>query len=172
MVTDKLLNTARDKQRQLSAATTPRVLVIASEHVGAGVLLSDYAAEALIVGDTKPQITGVRSASPRVDIAAALSNSVFLKPAKDGHIAPARQSISAILLAAVSESRVSLLGALHPKPTIEFEQCHFPEVAFAKLREWNETPTSYTIDWVICNPRPREYVLSKVELTDDELRAK
>lgn len=170
MVTDNLLGATRKKQRQLSATTVPRLLVIASEHIGASVLLSDYSAEALIVGDSRIRIDGVGSTSPGVDIATGLANSVFMKPAAGGQVSPARQSISAILLAALSDSGVAVIGALHPMPRIAFDCCHLPDVTFARLREWRQEPRTFEIDWVTCNPHSRTYALSLVELNDRELR--
>jgi hypothetical protein len=162
MITPQLAGKAKRKARQLATGQTdvPRVLAICLAHPGASALLSTLAAEWLMVPDLTMQVPIVGRGE---------KSGVFFGP-RDGVIVPTLKSISAILLIALWDRQLDVIGMLHPNPTVPLDYRVFGAVPFLRV-EW---PLSNPIDveWVIGDPSPLTAYHVAVALTDDELRGK
>ena len=163
MITPNLWSKARKKAGQLAGAPEPRVLAVCSTHVGADVLLGTIAAEWLMtsepkiaVGATTVSVTDLRKAA-------------FFR-VQDGVIVPLNQSISAILLIAISNTCLDVVGLLHPAPAIPFEYRALKSVPFLRA-QWPIQNNMIETEWVIGHPKPHSRWHQRVELTDKELRA-
>jgi len=164
MVTPNLWSKARKKAGQLAGAPEPRVLAVCSTHAAADVLLGTIAAEwfmtfepMLAVGATTVNVTDLRKAA-------------FLQ-VQDGAVVPSNQSISAVLLIAISNACLDVVGLLHPVPAIPFEYRALASVPFLRAR-WPIQDDIIQTEWVIGHPKPQRRWLQRVELTDKELRAR
>jgi hypothetical protein len=121
MITPQLAGKAKRKAPQLATgqADVPRVLAICLSHPGASALLSTLAAEWFMVSDPTIQVPlwqeGAELGTAR--LATDLKRSVFFGP-RDGVIVSMRESISAILLVALWDGQLDILGMLHPKPLL------------------------------------------------------
>lgn len=117
LITPLLKGKASAKATQFGNSPLPRVLVIASSHDGAGLLMDRLGAEFLLLSD--PMISAPFGGAPnRATQVTDLRRSVFFRPDKAGReIIPCRQSISAILLVAISGIQTDVVGILHPQPT-------------------------------------------------------
>jgi len=98
MITPNLWSKAKNKAAQLAGAPEPRILAVCSTHVGADVLLGTIAAEWFMTSDPMISVGG-----PTLNVTDLRKASFFRT--RDGAIVPANQSISAILLIAISGTR-------------------------------------------------------------------
>ena len=167
-ITTKLMQEAVNKASQMSGYTMPRVLVIATEHQGASLLMGTHAAEELLTGTTAFRLRiGDTDASP--EVIATLKNSVFFRE-KNGSIEPARQSISAILLMRIGEDGASVIGVLHPVPAVPFDPWTLERIHFIRLRQW-PIRERFGIEWVGPPPSPTSFPHVPMRLTDGDVRA-
>jgi hypothetical protein len=168
MITTTLMREAVNKATQMANYPMARVLVLASSHPDASLLMSARAAEELLTGTTVISMRlGDVTAKP--ELVAKLQNSVFFRMGARGDVEPARQSISAILLMNITESGASLLGPLHPAPAHAFDTGTFDTVHFVRLREWPITDR-FGIEWVGPVPAPTFVPHWPVTFEDRELR--
>jgi len=166
-VTTALMREAVNKATQLADYPMPRLLVIATEHEGASMVMGTHAAEELLTGTTMFQVKiGDVEASP--EVIAPLKNSVFFRP-KNDTVEPARQSISAILLLSITHDRAFALGLLHPAPAVVFDWQVLPRVHFVRLREWPIT-NRFGIEWVGPQPSPASFLHMPIVLNDADLK--
>jgi hypothetical protein len=169
-ITGNLLREAVNKATQVANQQMPRVVVIATEHSGASLLMGTHSAEELLTGTTAFQIKiGDVDATP--EVIAPLKNSVFFRMTKDKTgVEPARQSISAIILMGISRDQASLLGVLHPAPAVPFDHEIFDQVHFIRLRSWPIAQGRFGIEWVGPPPRATSYYHMPIEFTDMDLK--
>ena len=131
-ITTKLMSEAINKANQLSGYEMPRLLVIATEHQSADLVMGSRAAEEMLTGRTAISLR-IGDVTLPAQVVASLKNSVFFR-ATDGAIEPARQSISAILLMQIRHDGVFVIGVLHPEPRYRFNPATFDSVHFVRLR--------------------------------------
>jgi hypothetical protein len=167
-ITTSLMREAVNKASQMANYAMPRVLVLASSHPDASMLLGAYDAMTLLTGTT---VIGVplEGAAP-ISTLAHLNNSVFMRINKAGNaIEPARQSISAILLMTISSAGAGVIGILHPEPRYVFDYRVFETIHFVKVRDW---PISggFSVEWVGPEPKPTFIPHWPIALRDKELR--
>jgi hypothetical protein len=167
-ITTKLMQEAVNKAGQMSGYSMPRVLVIATEHEGASLLMGAHSAEELLTGTTAFRVRiGDTEASP--DVITTLKNSVFFRE-KNGSIEPARQSISAILLMQIREDGASVIGVMHPAAAIPLDPYTFERVHFVRLRHW-PIKDRFGIEWVGPPPSPTSFPHVPMGLADSDVRA-
>jgi len=173
MITAQLAGKGQHKARQLSTgqAGIPCVLVICLAHPGASALLSTMAAEWLTVSDPKIKVPIVAQGTElgQARLVTDLKRSVFFGP-RDGAIVPMRESISAILLVALWDRQLDVVGILHPQPTVPLNYRVFARVPFSRV-EW-PLMNPIEMEWVIGDPGPLIAHHIKVALTDNELKGK
>jgi hypothetical protein len=171
-ITGSLLREAVNKATQVANQQMPRVLVIATEHDGASLLMGTHSAEELLTGTTAFQIKiGDVEATP--EVIAPLKNSVFFRMTKDQTgVEPARQSISAILLMTISRDGASILGILHPQPAVPFDPKMLDQIHFIRLRSWPIAGNRFGIEWVGPPPSPTRYLHFPIELINVDLKVK
>lgn len=127
LITSTLRGVAASKAAQLANYPWARVLAITLSYDFAGLLMGRLAAVNLLVSDAViSRRFGVTSGgSTQVT---DLRRAVFFRPGKIGReITPCRQSISAILLVAVSGCQADVVGILHPEPSVVFSPGLLPE---------------------------------------------
>lgn len=167
MITPNLWSKAKAKASQLGGHPVARVLAICLTHIGAGALLGTLAAEWLLTSQPKlsvpldDPIAAVREVTD-------LSNSAFLA-VRAGNIVPVRQSISAILLIAVWEHELHVLGMLHPVPAVPLDYRSLPELPFLRL-DWPVKDGVLKTEWVVAKPAPRTDPHIPLVPTNDEMR--
>jgi hypothetical protein len=168
-VTRNLCNKASQKARQLSGLPHPRVLVVCSTHIGAGVLLGPLAAEDLMTPDLRlaPRPGMTRDDAERI---ADLSISPFLL-VRDGELVPIRRSISAILLVSIGGEDSGVVGMLHPAPVVPLDYTKMQRVPFLRLVWPPEIIDGQPrTEWVVGNPDARLITHRAVVLSDAEMR--
>ena len=149
LITAALDGAAGSKAVQLANQPYPRVLAITNSHAFASILMDRLPAENLLLSD--PMIfhrlgdtTGY--GSMRTD----LRKAVFFRLDKSGaRIVPRRQSISAILLVAISGRQADIVGLLHPCPAVAFDASLFPQVPYLRLKQWPILDGKVQIEWSI-----------------------
>ena len=166
-ITTKLMNAAIDKANQLSGYEMARVLVIATDHEEAGLLVGSRAAEEMLTGTTALSLR-IGDIAARPEVNAPLKNSVFFR-AKGGKVAPARQSISAILLMQIRWDGIYVIGVLHPAPAVVFDPSTFDHVNFVRLRQW-PIEERFGIEWVGPAPSPTQVPHMPMGLSGSELK--
>jgi hypothetical protein len=173
MITPQLAGKGQSKAQQLATGPIgiPSVLTICLAHPGASALLSTLAAEWLMLSDPTIQVL-LRQEGKELGparLATDLKRSVFFGP-RDGVIVPMRESISAILLVALWDRQLDVLGLLHPKPTVPLDYRAFTGVPFLRV-EWPITSPA-NMEWVIGDPSPLTDHHVAVALSGDELKGK
>ena len=168
-ITGHLMREAVSKATQLADYPMPRVLVIATRHDEAALLMNARSAAELLVGTTAINVPLGKTDMP-AHVVATLKHSVFFRE-KNGIVEPARQSISAIILIGFSESSASAIGLLHPAPAVTFDHNTFSDVHFVRLAEW-PVDQKLKVEWVGPTPRTTSFSLFPARLTDDELKGK
>lgn len=170
-ITNSLLREAVNKAPQLANHPMARVLVIATEHVAASMLMGSHAAEELLTGTTaiSLKINDVIADPKTITL---LQNSVFFKGGKDGGtIESARRSISVVLLMGISPDAASVIGILHPDPAYVFDPALLPQVHFVRVSTWPIEPGKpFRVEWVGPAPHPTPYHHLPFKVTDEELR--
>ena len=157
-----------NKAKQMAGYQMARVLVLATTHEGAGLLMGAHAAEELLTGTTGFRVRiGDTDAKP--EVFAALKNSVFFRE-KDGTVEPARQSISAILLMGIHQDRASVIGVLHPEPAVPLDPSLLERVHFVRLRHW-PIKERFGIEWIGPAPSPTTYVHMPKGLDDEDVKS-
>jgi hypothetical protein len=169
MITHKLRTKASRKTPQLSDHSFPRILVITCEHVAADVLLGPGGAEALLTSDTKIAVP-IGKQIDKVGIVTDLKNSVFFRSV-NGELESCRRSISAILLISILADKSLVTGILHPDPNYKFPIKLLPSVPFLRMKKWPPENNIIEIDWLIYEPKAKEFYHRKVEFKDEELRS-
>jgi hypothetical protein len=145
-ITGSLLREAVNKATQLAGYSMARVLIIATQHQQAGLVMGAHAAEELLLG-TRAFLVPIGDSDAQADVLATLRNSVFFRLSKDAStVEPARQSISAILLMTISGEDAAMIGLLHPEPTMRFDPATFEHVHFCKVRTRRRLRTAYHRD--------------------------
>jgi hypothetical protein len=168
-ITPNLWSKARAKAPQLAGHEVPRVLAICLSHIGASVLLDRLAAQWLMISEPKIELPLTLTGEPKpARHVTDLRNAAFFKP-QDGAIVPVRQSISAILLIAIWEDQLEVVGMLHPEPAVPFDYHSLGDVPFLRV-QWPIVADEIRTEWVIANPSPGRYYHRKVTLTNGELR--
>lgn len=152
LITPLLKGKASAKATQFGNSPLPRVLAIASSHDCAGLLMDRLGAEFLLISDPTIKVR-LGDVSGRGSQVTSLRRSVFFKPGKSGtEIIPCRQSISAILLVAVSGIQADVVGILHPQPNIGFDQSLLPEVPYLRVKDWPIVDGKIEIEWSFSSP--------------------
>jgi hypothetical protein len=170
-ITRGLLNEAINKADQLANYPMARVLVIATEHPDASLLMGAHSATELLAGTTAISVRVGDIAVGETQIVATLRNSVFFRLTQDGtQVEPARQSISAILLVTIGRGGASMIGLLHPAAAHAFDHTCLPKVHFVRLTDWPITDNKLRMEWMGPAPDPTSIYHSRIQFTDEELR--
>jgi hypothetical protein len=168
MITHKLRTKASTKTRQLSGHDFPRILVITCEHFNSDVLLGPMGAESLLTSDTKIAVP-IDKPIDKAGLITELKDSVFFK-SRNGELESCRRSISAILLFSILADKSLIVGILHPDPNYEFPIRILPSVPFLKMKKWPPENNLIETEWIINEPKAKEFYHQKVEFKDEELR--
>ena len=171
LITEVLRARASAKAKQLSKAEIPRLLVITCQHRDADLILGPNAAEELLVGGSAIRVP-LGADEPSVQTVTHLRDSVFFRFDDEGSVEPARRSISAILLVALGSHQAQCLGILNPEPALPFDFQLLREIPFLRVQGWPMESRSVRVEWVMGQPPSATWHFEKVELTDEELRAK
>ena len=123
--------------------------MICLSHIGASALMGTHAARLL-------------SIDPKL--------APFYKPKTEGGYEPARRSISAILLAAVHEKQLEVVGLLHPDPVRPLDIEIFDDVPFFRVK-WPITGKDVEGEWITAHPSPLKDLYVSVELTANEKKS-
>lgn len=166
--TAMLLRKACAKVRQLAGSPYARVLSITSTHIGASAFFGAEGARCLLFSEPKIKIPLDANSAP-AEIT-DLEKSVFFRFNENGEIVKARESISAILLVAMSRNLIEVYGVLHPDPIIPLDTGNFPEVPFLCMKSWPVSGEVMEAHWVVRDPGPAAFYLRNVEPTSDELK--
>jgi hypothetical protein len=169
MITPSLWSKARHKAPQLANQELPRVLAICLTHVGASALLGTLAAEWLMVSEPQIEVLVAmkEKATPLREVT-NLKNAAFFT-LRGGEIMPVLQSISAILLVAIWDDLLEVVGMLHPAAAVPFDYRTFREVPFLRA-EWPIRGDVIRTEWVVGHPKPGRFYHRKVNMTTKELK--
>jgi len=149
LITPLLRGKATAKATQFGNAPLPRVLAIACSHAFSGILMDRLAAENLLVSDYMISVPFREPSKPAIQVT-DLRRSVFFHWDKfTGKIVPCRQSISALLLVAISGIQADVVGILHPEPSIAFAPALFPQVPYLKVKNWPVVDERIELEWSI-----------------------
>lgn len=168
MITHKLRTKVSSKASQLSGHDYPRILVITCEHIAADALLGPHGAETLLTSDTKIAVP-IGKPIDKVGLITELKDSVFFR-SRNGELESCRRSISAIFLINIFTDKLSVVGILHPDPQYEFPISLLPSVPFLRMKKWPPEKNLIEIEWIIHEPKAKEFYHQKVEFKDEELR--
>jgi hypothetical protein len=169
MITPNLRSKTQAKVPQLAGQDAPRVLAICLAHVGASALLGTLAAEWLMISELRIEMPIALEGEPApARTVTDLKKSAFFR-LHEGAIVPVRQSISAILLIAIWEDQLEVVGMLHPAPAAPFDYHTFGDVPFLRVA-WPIAGNAIRTEWVVGHPSPSRCYHSKVTMTDGELR--
>ncbi len=174
-ITTSLLREAINKAGQMADYPMPRLLVLATEHGSATLLMNAYSAEELLTGSTMISVpiwnAEGGNAEGDTEIVTQLKNSVFFRGAQDGSVESARRSISAILLMNIMRDSCSVIGLLHPDPVHPFDPDAMDQIHFARLRNWPVVRGDrLSIEWIGPKPEPSKHFHFPIKITDAELR--
>lgn len=138
----------RQKIRQLSKYSMPRVVAIVSSHIGATAFISSETALQFLLGGYKFGFV-VSDPDRQQHQWAAFENSVFIRRDKSNpdQIVPAERSVSALLLIALDGAGFSVVGVLHPQPYFPFDCRTFPNVPFLYVSPWPTVEGKIHVDW-------------------------
>lgn len=154
-VTPELRLRVKDKLSQLgTGGQLPRILVIASEHPKATLVLDRSAAINLFVSDWKFCV-------PLSDPSAVfnftnLKDAVFFQPENENslNLTPRYPSVSAILLVSIYVDRIRAVGLVHPEPRVKLPIEVLPEVPLVYLPSWPVTDGKLTPRWTLPSDPP------------------
>ena len=150
LITEKLKAKAKSKASQLGGRGVPTVLAITSDHAFASLLMDHLAAEYLMT--SAPQINVPLGGGTHY-MSTNLKNSVFqratglLDPTGAPIIKPALRSIGAILLIAVYDREMRIVGLLHPDAANPFNPQWLPMIPFVKFAGVF-SPTNIATEWI------------------------
>jgi hypothetical protein len=159
------------KDQQLERQHGPGILAICLTHVGASVLLGTLAAEWLMISE--PQIcVPLASERPLPSYTITdLRNAAFFKIKENGAIALDHQSISAILLIAICDNELEVIGMLNPGSYAPFDYHTIRKVPFLRV-EWPIMDYIPRTEWVISCPSPSRFYHCRVNMTNAEWRGR
>lgn len=157
---DVIFGEATSKTPQCANLDSPCVLAVGIFHFSASMLcVKKVFAEWLLTGETslawnfdtrlgravgQPfQTTNFKSAS-------------FLRPGGLYGVEPARQPISALMVAGFGCERPPVLGVLHPAPAREFDPALLARIPFCRLKTDIRSARIYT-EWVLDGPDAAEH---------------
>ena len=165
-----LLASVSSKVEQLSrAGAMPRVLAICSAHAGASALLRPEAARLMLsFGEKIAAPVGSTSASHRRINDPDQSESVFMRKDDAGQIEMRRRSVSAVLLVALTDFDLRVVGILNPSPVYPLDYRRFTDVPFLRATDVEKDPVEQ--EWVVGNPDTCLVRHHAVVFTDAELR--
>jgi hypothetical protein len=155
LITEKLRSVARSKAAQLGDRGMPGVLVIASSHGFAGLLMDRRAAEYLMTSAphiSVPMGSSGKSARWQTD----LRDAVFCQPgildASGNQMFVTRyRSIAAILLVTIGVRETEVVGLLHPDAVHPFNPQLFPAVPYVQFAHWPLTSANIGTQWILGN---------------------
>jgi len=153
------------KVRQLQGTYFANVLAICVSHAYSSILVDKSAAEWFMAG--VPAICLNIGSDAEPSQVTDLHGAAFLE-LKDGVVHSVREEISAILLLALSDERISAVGMLHPCAQVPFDIHQLPEIPYLRL-EWPVQNSQVRHEWVQCKVRAAEFWHQTVSLTDSEL---
>jgi hypothetical protein len=162
LITAALSSAAGSKAAQMAGYPHPRVLAITCSHIGAQAFMGRLAAQNLLLSD--PRIS-YRFGDPPDHITQVtdLRRAVFFRGDKSGsRIIPYRQSISAILLVAIFGNQASVVGILHPKPTIVFDPGLFPHIPYLRVKDWPILDGRIFVEWLASDHDPGAFYHSRI----------
>ena len=169
MITPNLWSKARTKAPQLGNHAVPRVLAITLAHIGASALLGTLAAEWMMMSEPKIQVPIALSGQPGpTRTVSDLRKAAFIR-LQNHAVVPVLQSISAVLLIAIWDTQLEVVGLLHPEPAVPLDYGVFDDVPFLRV-EWPVRQGILRREWVVAHPGPARYYHIKVRITDAELR--
>jgi len=152
LITPLLQGKATAKAAQLAKYSLPSVLAITASHDCAGLLMDRLAAEFFLISDPVLKVR-LGDISDRGSQVTDLRRSVFFKPGKSGReIIPCRQSISAILLVAISGIQADVVGILHPEPSVAFAPALLPQVPYLRVKNWPISDGRIEVEWSTSDP--------------------
>jgi len=157
---------ANSKVKQLQGQNIASVLAICVSHSYSPVLIGKTAAEWFMAGEPMISVPVGNSEGNPCQVA-DLHGAPFLK-IECGTVQAVREEISAILLCALSNVQLSVIGMLHPSPFVPFDIHQLPEVPYLKL-VWPVQNGKVCCEWVQCEVRAAEYLHQSVSLTNAEL---
>lgn len=149
-ITRLFRNKAFGKTKQMSGYDCPSILVITSDHQAAAMLMRPLSAEFFLTGDPKISIPNPTS-NPKSShgLETGLEESAFFRfKGCTDEIEPCRQSISAILLCAICNFDMRIVGLLHPAPMHKFPIQYLPSIPFVRLKEWPLENKIIHTEWV------------------------
>jgi hypothetical protein len=92
-----------------------------------------------------------------------LRRAVFFRPDKSRtKIVPHRQSISAILLVAISGAQSDIVGILHPEPAVVFDPSLFPRVPYIRVRNWPIVDGRIEVEWLTQSAEQGRFYHTKI----------
>jgi hypothetical protein len=172
MVTPQISRSIQNKVPQLARgpAGIARVLAVCLAHPGASALLGTMAAEWVVTSTPVIMSALAKDGTPAnaARLVTNLKQSAFFC-IKDGAIAPVREKISAVLLIALWERQLDIVGMLHPAPAVPFEYRLLGEIPFLRV-DWPIIGPEINTEWVIGHPRPLIHYHNQVTLTDNEFK--
>jgi hypothetical protein len=146
LITNILRRTIGDKAPQMAGYQNARLLIITSAHKYSHILLGTHSAENLIYSDTMIQVP-IGNLNGKEILSTDLRNSAFIKP-KNDTIVSCRQSVSAILLIAITEIYSSIVGILPLEPAKPFDISCFPKIPFLSLKFMPSPGGEVQLKWV------------------------
>jgi hypothetical protein len=171
MITPSLWSKALHKAPQLAGQDVPRVLAICLTHIGASALLGTLAAKWLMMSEPQIEVPiALQGELPPARNVTNLKRAAFFN-IQDGAVVPVRQSISAILLIAIWNDLLEVVGMLHPAASVPFDYRTFGDVPFLRA-EWPIKDKAIRMEWVAGHPKPGRFCHRKVTMTEAELRGK
>jgi hypothetical protein len=162
LITAALSGAAGSKAAQLANQPYPRVLAITSSHAFASILMDRLPAENLLLAD--PMISHQQGDTlGHATMMTDLRKAVFFRLDKSGtKIVPRRQSISAILLVAISGRESEVVGVLHPQPAVAFDPNLFPQVPYIRLSHWPVLDGILSTEWSIEGDDPATFYHTRI----------
>lgn len=156
--TSQLRTKIGSKADQVSPYKMPSILIITSLHQNANLLLGRDAATNCLVSDWVLSISLDKSINENY-LSTELKDSIFFRINKQNKaiLEPCRQSISAVLLIAISGDRINVCGILHQEPNYEFDIGIFPKVPFIKINSIQDG--KIFTEWIIAEPYLATYSL-------------
>jgi hypothetical protein len=154
LITDKLCSAAQSKASQLGGRGMPGVLVIASSHNFASLLMDRGAAEYLMTSTPHFSVP-IGSSGNEGRWATDLRNAVFCQAAaildasSNQRFVTRYRSIAAILLVTIGARETEIIGLLHPDAAHPFDPQLFPAVPYVRFVEWPLTSSNISTEWIL-----------------------
>lgn len=145
---------------QLSGHSRPRVLCLGATYWGAVTVLNRLAAEWLLTSEPRIVVNRSSAVSNAV-LETALEQSAFFRWEGD-KVVPCRQSVSAVILASLSNDSCCLVGLLHPEPAYRFQPEVLPDVPFVAVANWPPADEHVRTRWSVPGSGVRSVLLRKI----------